>query len=114
MIIRENGKLYNIDDETGLVTEASFDEAREEDVIEADEYQDLRVGDRVTVDEEEGTVISIVSSIYGPAFGVRFDDGGVDEYLEDRLSRVETEAPDFETPFKEIVARFSTYEGSPA
>lgn len=94
MIIKENGKLYNIDEETGLVTEAS-DIEEPSDVIEADELaQEFRTGDRVAVGDEEGTIISIISSIYGPSFGIRFDDGSIDEFLEDRLAHVETSEPD--------------------
>ncbi len=114
MIIKENGKLYNIDEETGLVTEASIVEEPVE-VLEVAEFaDDFRTGDRVAVDNEEGTIISIISSVYGPAFGVLFDDGGVDEYPEDKLSRIETEEPDYETPIKEVLARYSTYETLPS
>lgn len=114
MIIKENGKLYNIDEETGLVTEASSVETPEE-VIEAEELRDeLRIGDRVTVGQEEGTIVSIISSVYGPAFGVRFDDGGLDEYPEERLARVETPEPDYETPVKEVLSRYEVYETLPS
>ena len=114
MIIKENGKLYHIDEETGLVTEASIDQAPE-DVVEVEELdQEFRTGDRVTVGNEEGTIISIISSVYGPAFGVVFDDGGIDEFPEDRLSRVESEEPDYETPVKEVLARYATYETLPS
>jgi hypothetical protein len=114
MIIEENGKLYNIDDETGLVTEASLVEAHEEDVIVAEEYQDLRVGDRVSVDGDEGKIVTIISSMYGPAFGVQFDDNSFDEYPEEKLSRVQTDDVDYETPLKEVQARFAAYEQTPA
>ncbi len=114
MIIKENGKLYNIDEETGLVTEASVVEEPEA-VPSVEEFaEDFRTGDRVAVDNEEGTIISIISSVYGPAFGVRFDDGGVDEYPEEKLTRVETEEPDYETPVKEVLARYATYETLPS
>jgi hypothetical protein len=113
MIIKENGKLYHIDEETGLVTEASAVET--EEVIDADELrEELRTGDRVTVNDEEGTIISIVSSVYGPAIGVRFDDGSVDEFDEMQLERVASEAPEWETPFKEVVGRYEAYEQLPA
>lgn len=114
MIIKENGKLYNIDEETGLVTEASLIEEPEEVVVTEEYAEDFRTGDRVAVDNEEGTIISIISSIYGPAYGVLFDDGGVDEYPEDKLARVETEEPDYETPVKEVLARYATYETLPS
>lgn len=114
MVIKENNKLYNIDEETGLVTEASVVNDAEE-VVDTDEYQDdFRTGDRVTVDGEEGTIVSIISSVYGPAFGIAFDDGSVDEYPEEKLSRAETEEPDYETPLKEVQARFAAYEVLPA
>lgn len=94
MIIKENGKLYNIDEETGLVTETSFDSEPEEVVVVEEFQDDFRTGDRVAVDNEEGTIISIISSVYGPAIGIQFDDGSIDEYPEERLSRVQTEEPD--------------------
>jgi hypothetical protein len=102
MLVREGDKLYNVDEETGLVTEAS-----------EPEDDDLRIGDRVEVEGELGTVISITASLYGPAFGVRFDSGEVDEYPEPLLKSSSVEAPDRETPVKEVLSRFSSYEEMP-
>lgn len=103
MIVEEGSRKFNVDEETGLVTEAVEDYADE-----------FRIGDRVQVDEETGTIISITASVYGPAFGVRFDDGGVDEYPELSLKRATVEEPEYESPLAEILARFEAYEKLPS
>jgi len=109
MLIEENGKLYNIDDDTGLVTEASVAGATAEAVREELDNE-FHIGDRVEVEGDTGSIIAITASIYGPAFGVRFDDGAVDEYPESVLSRTTIEAIDFARPVDEILARFAAYE----
>lgn len=112
-LVNENGKQYHIDDKTGLVTEAHISEVEsteEADAI-ADEY---RLGDRVEVGGKSGNVISMIPSVYGMAFGVHFDDGEVDEFGEGQLRRTSTEKPVYDSPIREIYARFDTYELLPA
>jgi hypothetical protein len=108
MKIKEGDKLYEIDEKTGLVRVASVvsDDAVSED--------DIHIHDRVDVDGETGTVISITASLYGGAYGVRFDNGDVDEYPVSSLKRSSVEEPVFETPIHEIVSRFQAYEQLPA
>jgi hypothetical protein len=101
MIVRENGKLYEIDDAKGIVTMAKLDE-------------EFRIGERVEVDGQAGNILTITSSMYGPAFGVRFDDGEFEEYSESQLSHTNVDKPDYETPVKEVFARFAAYEKLPA
>lgn len=107
-IVKENGVTYTIDDDTGIVVSAV---KSAEPIQELDD--ELRIGDRVEVDNDTGQVVSIVSSVYGPAFGVRFDDGSVDEYLETQLTRTTVEAPIFASPLDEILTRFANYEELP-
>jgi len=116
MIVQENGRYYQIDEETGLVTEAKAEDLPEgAEVISADDLQEeFRIGDRVEADGALGEIVSITSSVYGPAFGVRFDDGGVDEYPEMALKRSAVEKPDFETPVDEVLQRFEAYQNMPA
>lgn len=106
MIVEENGKLFNIDDDTGLVTEAGFSEA---EALE-DEY---RLGDRVEVVGHVGEVISVVPSYYGVAFGVRFDDGQVDEFAESQLKHSSVEKLEYASPFEEVFVRFAAYHELP-
>lgn len=108
MVIQEHGKLYNIDDETGLVTEASI--ATEEVEALDEEY---RLGDRVEVVGSVGEIVSIVPSYYGLAFGVRFDDGEFDEYVETQLKRSAVEKPAYDTPQAEVMGRFAAYQELP-
>lgn len=109
-VVNENGKQYTIDDETGLVTEARTSEASEAESIE-DEY---RLGDRVEVAGKIGNVISMIPSLYGTAFGVRFDDGDVDEFGETQLKRTSAERVIYDSPIGEIFARYATYVEMPA
>lgn len=111
MIVEENGKKYDVDEKTGQVRVASA--STEPQVDEADFDNDFRLGDRVEVDGESGTIISITASLYGGAYGVRFDDGGIDEYGEGALKKSATEAPEYDTPISEVLARFASYEKMP-
>lgn len=106
MVVEENGKLYNIDEETGLVTEAST-----VDVEGLDE--EFRLGDRVEVTGSVGEIVSIVPSYYGISFGVRFDDGDFDEFLEGQLKRSSEERVIYPTPHAEVMARFAAYQQLP-
>lgn len=113
MIVSEGGKLYNIDDETGLVTEASIDESP--DSVSREELDaEFRIGDRVDVDGDTGTIIAITASMYGPAFGIRFDDNTIDEYPESKLASTTAEAVEFDGPITEVLARFANYQVLPA
>lgn len=107
MVIEEDGKLYNIDDETGLVTEASL----------VDDIQDIqdeyRLKDRVEVVGRTGEIVSIVPSHYGLAFGVRFDDGEIDEFGESQMKHSSAAKTEFETPISEVLARFAAYTELP-
>ena len=111
MIVQENGIFYNIDEDSGLVTEASIESLDPELIQSFDE--DIHIGNRVEVKGELGQVISIVSSVYGPAFGIRFDVGSIDEFSEDQLKKSTVEKIDFDTPLSEIFARFAAYESLP-
>jgi inorganic pyrophosphatase len=108
-IVEENGVTYNIDDETGIVVSAV---KSAELVQELDD--ELRIGDRVEVDNDTGQIVSIVSSVYGPAFGVRFDDGSVDEYVETQLTRTTVEAKEYDSPIQEVFERYESYGELPA
>lgn len=109
MVVEENGKLYNIDDETGLITEASI--VTEE--VEALKDVEYRLGDRVEVVGSVGEIVSIVPSYYGLAFGVRFDDGEFDEFVETQMKRSTVEKPAYDTPQAEVMGRFATYQALP-
>lgn len=106
MVVEENGRLYNIDDETGLVTEAS--------TVQPEELEDeFRLGDRVEVLGSVGKIVSMVPSYYGVAFGVRFDDGNFDEFVEGQLKRSSVEAPTYSSPHLEVMARYAAYQELP-
>lgn len=105
MIVEESGKLYNIDEETGLVTEAS--------VVNPELEDEFHLGDRVEVTGSTGQIVSIVPSYYGVAFGVRFDDGEFDEFLETQLKRSTVETPTYDSPYNEVMARFTSYRELP-
>lgn len=107
MLIEEDGKQYEIDEKTGLVTLASV-------IDETDFADEIRLHDRVDVEGETGTVISITSSLYGGAYGIRFDNGDVDEYGVHQLKRSTVEAPEFASPIDEVTSRFASYEKLPA
>lgn len=111
--VEEDGKFYDVDEKTGQVKVASTS-VGEPDTNELDfEARDFRTGDRVEVDGEVGTIISITASLYGGAYGVRFDDGGIDEYVEGALKLTTVEQPEYDTPSSEILARFASYEAMP-
>lgn len=107
MIVRESGKIYNLDDETGRVIDV-----QEEEVLK-DVAQDIKLGSRVEVEGELGEVVTITSSYYGLAFGVRFDDGGVDEFHEGQLKLSVVEKVDYDSPVAEVLERFASYEETP-
>lgn len=107
MIVRESGKIYNLDDETGRVIDV-----QEEEVLEG-AAQDIKLGSRVEVDGELGEVITVTSGIYGIAYGVKFDDGAVDEFGEGQLKISVVEKVDYDSPVAEVLARFSKYEEAP-
>jgi len=105
MVIEEAGKVYHIDDETGLVTEASLIEDAE---ALSDEF---RIGDRVVVSGQFGEVVSVIPSYYGAAFGVQFDNGDVDEFGESQMARTAAEKKaSYESPILEIFARYAAYQ----
>lgn len=109
MIIEEAGKLYHIDEDTGLVTEASV--VDEDTEALAEEY---RIGDRVEVLGHAGEIVSIIPSVYGAAFGVRFDSGNIDEYGEQQLKRSSVEKKTYESPILEVFGRYEDYAQLPA
>jgi len=108
MIIEEAGKLYHIDEETGLVTEASIMDEETESIV--GEY---RIGDRVEVLGHAGEIISIIPSIYGAAYGVKFDGGDVDEFGETQLKRSSVEKKTYESPIMEVFGRYEDYQELP-
>jgi hypothetical protein len=113
MIVKENGVLYDVDEKTGQV-KVNSKSVGEPQADELDfELRDFRTGDRVEVDGEVGTIISITASLYGGAYGVRFDDGGIDEFGENQLKLTEVETPEYDTPISEILGRFASYEKMP-
>lgn len=111
MIVEENGKLFDVDEATGLVRVAS---ANDNQVDEAEYSDELRIGDRVEVAGKTGNVISLTASIYGGAYGVKFDDGSIDEFGPAQLKPTTAEAPVEDTPFNEVITRFENYEKLPA
>jgi hypothetical protein len=116
MVIQENGKFYHIDDDTGLVSEASSEDfPNGTDVLASEEMdEEFRVGDRVKVGTELGEIITVTPSIYGPAWAVRFDNGDIDEYAEGQLEKSAEDKPDFESPIEEMLTRFEEYQNLPA
>lgn len=110
MIVEENGKRYDIDEKTGLVREASV----VPEVDESEYADELRINDRVEVGGKTGTIISLTASIYGGAYGVRFDDGSVDEYGPQALKHTSVEEPVYDGPYAELLGRFAQYEELPA
>lgn len=113
MRVEENGKLYDVDEKTGLVRVASSSTDQPQIDEDIDFQQDYRIGDRVKVGGDPGTIIAITASLWGGAFGVRHDDGSIDEYAEGQLSRTSVETPVFDGPISEILARFASYEKLP-
>lgn len=104
--ITKEGKNYTVSDE-GVITEAS---ALDETVYIAPKKEVYVVGDRVEVADRPGTIESIVSSIYGPAAGVQFDNGHKGEFFLEVLTRSEVEEPAFATPVDELMSEFANYE----
>jgi len=111
MIVEENGKLYDVDEQTGQVRLASTEAAPQED--ETSLEREFRTGDRVEVDGEAGTIIAITASLYGGAYGVRFDDGGIDEFSETDLKVSKAVKVAHATPTAEVLARFEAYQELP-
>jgi hypothetical protein len=108
MKVSENGKEYIFDDRSGLIVEAHVAEDESESI--ADEF---RIGDRVEVVGKVGSIISVVPSMYGMCFGVRFDDGSIDEFGEPQMKRSSVEQAVYDLPVDEVFARFSSYEEWP-
>ena len=109
--IVEDGKRYVINDE-GIITEAAVEEiSKEEDVVEA---QPLSRGDRVEVEGRLGEVITHDPyGLYGPTFGIRFDDGDHGAYLEDVISKTEVEKVQYDTPISQLKADWEEYQKLP-
>lgn len=104
-LVNENGKQFVIDDKTGLVTEARVESQEELDAIQ-DEF---RLHDRVEAAGKTGSIISVIPNIYGLAYGVRFDDGGIDEFADTQLHRTSVVAKTFSKPTGEVYDRFAAY-----
>jgi hypothetical protein len=104
MLIEEQGKLYNIDEETGLVTEASLVED-----AESLDQDDFRLGSRVEVQGHAGEIVSMVPSIYGVAYGVRFDDGDFDEFSDGQLTHSAVEQKSYDSPTEAVFGRYNDY-----
>lgn len=109
--IEENGKVYLLDEETGLVVEAKDAEQKTASVKETIE---LALNERVEVDGRPGKVVSRIASIYGMVLGIRFDDGSFDERLEDEVTASTQEAMRFDTPIDQVKADWEKYQEMPA
>jgi hypothetical protein len=98
--IEENGKVYSVDEDTGLV-------------VEARESEDFNLSDRVEVDGVPGKVISKTTSVYGPVVGVRFDSGETGEFLAQDLNHTSVEPIRFDTPLDQVKADWERYQELP-
>jgi hypothetical protein len=114
MIIKENGKVYNLDPEKGIVTEAATEEVGLEEPEMTENVEPLGVGSQVEAEGKQGQVISKVASVFGDAYGVRFEDGSVDEFGRDNLKASSAPAPVYDTPVDEVKARYAAYVELPA
>lgn len=118
MVIEENGKLYNIDEETGLVTLAATAEVGLEDAPELPEtpwqtVTEFHGGERVEVEGNGGHVVSVTSSVYGDAVAVRHDDGRVEEYAAEQVKHANNPALRSDNPIEAIREQFAAYEALP-
>jgi hypothetical protein len=115
MIIEENGKLYNIDEATGLVTLAATEEAGLEDAPEVTLPFEFTGGERVEADGHSGQVVAVTSSMYGDAVAVRHDSGQVVEYAvgDVKLANVDWHITSSSNPFASIQEMMVAYEEMP-
>lgn len=119
MIIEENGKLYNIDEATGLVTLAATAEVGLEDEPTLPEtpwqsVTEFHGGERVEVDGNGGHVVNVTSSMYGDAIAVRHDDGRVEEYPVEVVKFANNPALRSDNPIEAIREQYTAYEALPA
>jgi hypothetical protein len=91
--------------------EEDLESAKEET---SSEKKGLGKGKRVSHREKEGTIVSIVPGLYGDAYGVKFDDGKVAEFLAEQLIPVESAAPIFLSAVEAINSDYIDYESIPA
>lgn len=113
-IIREGNKVYTYDPTTGLIVEAAVVEVTPAADVEASTMERaLSVGARVEADGKLGVIVARTDSVYGEAFGVRFDDGTFNEYLDTEV-KMSAEEKSYDSPVAEIKARFTSYNELPA
>lgn len=109
--IVEDGKRYLISDEGIVIEAAVVEETPQEESVED---QPLKVGDRVEVDGSLGEVITHdPDGLYGPAFGIRFDDGDIGAFLGEAISRTEVEKVTYDTPIEQLKADWEEYQKLP-
>jgi hypothetical protein len=117
MKIEENGKVYNLDPNTGLITEASVKGEATLNIAEPKSVvAEVKVllGSRVEADGQLGEVVSKTNSPYGEVFGIRFDDQSVGEFVASQLTLSDIEPIDFATPINEVTSRYDAYEELPS
>ncbi len=116
MKIEENGKVYNLDPITGLITEASVKEEVKlniGDQVPRPEEAKVTIGSRVAAEGQLGEVVTKTEGMYGTVFGVRFDNQGMGEYVASQLTVTDVEPIDYETPIKEVTSRYDSYDELP-
>lgn len=112
MVIEENGKLYDINEETGLVTLAAevSKGLEDEPVVETP----LAMGDRVEVASMPGVIVAKNPGVYGDVYAVRFDEGDTGEYLSDVISKSKIEVTAGTDALSNLKEQFVAYENLPA
>lgn len=110
-VIEENGKLYTIDEDSGLVVEAK---EAEQKVASTEDQTPLALNERVEIEGRLGKVISRIPSVYGMVLGVRFDDGSTDEYIEDEVRRSTEQPMRFDTPIDQVKSDWDKYQELPS
>jgi hypothetical protein len=114
MIIEENGKVYNLDPEKGIVTEAATKEVGLEEPKMTENLEPLGVGTQVESEGKLGEIVSRTNSMYGDAYGVRFEDGSFDELERDNLKVSTSQPVTFNSPLEEVKSRYAAYQELPA
>lgn len=107
-IVAEKDKAYLV--KQGHVVQA-FDiediDAQEEVEVEADPFE---IGSRVAYYEKLGTVATKDVSVYGPFYGVKFDDGSWGDHEAIDLSSSVIPSPNFDSPVAEIKNEWEEYQ----
>jgi hypothetical protein len=108
-IVAENDQAYLIKD-SKVVAAFTIEDI---DALPEPVEPVFEIGTRVAYNKKLGTIITRDVSMYGPFFGIKFDDGSLGEYEASDLTTSVVPSPNFDSPIEEIRAEWQEYQDMP-